>query len=117
MTNKAAGRIIIYTESGEIEKWIEANDVARMERSQEFYQVRVQELQKLLLKMPEPWATLCADIVANGYPRDWGIGESLPDQPDVARLERQVEAAEAIMREVGSKVSPRLAHAWREAGR
>ena len=61
MTTKAAGRIIIYTETGEIERWIEA--------------------------------------------------------ADVARLERQVEAAEAIMREVGSKVSPRLVETWREAGR
>lgn len=60
MSNKAAGRIIIYTETGEIERWIEADDVAR--------------------------------------------------------LERQVEAAEAIMREVGSKVSPRLAEALREVG-
>ncbi len=60
MTNKAAGRIIIYTETGEIKRWIEADDVAR--------------------------------------------------------LERQVEAAEAIMREVGSKVSPRLVEALREVG-
>ena len=59
MTTKAAGRIIIYTESGEIKKWIEADDVAR--------------------------------------------------------LERQVEAAEAIMRECGHLVSPRLVEAWREA--
>lgn len=36
---------------------------------------------------------------------------------DVARLERQVEIAAAIVREVGYLVSPRLLAAWREAGR
>lgn len=35
---------------------------------------------------------------------------------DVARLERQVEIAAAIVREVGHLVSPRLLAAWREAG-
>lgn len=35
---------------------------------------------------------------------------------DVARLERQVQAAEAIMREVGSKASLRLVEALREVG-
>lgn len=36
---------------------------------------------------------------------------------DVARLERQVEIAAAIVREVGHLVSPRLLAEWREAGR
>jgi hypothetical protein len=36
---------------------------------------------------------------------------------DVERLEKQVEAAQAIVREVRHLVSPRLLAAWLEAGR
>lgn len=116
MTTTNSGCIIYYdSDGGPILRTVTADDVAELERSRDFYQVRVQELQKLLLKMPEPWATLCADIVANGFPRYWGIGESLPARDDVARLERLAEIAAAIMREVGSKVSPRLLAAWQEA--
>lgn len=76
MTTKNHGAIIYYpADGGPISRTVTAADVANLERSQEFYRLRVRALQELLVKMPEPWATLCADIVANGYPRYWGVGE------------------------------------------
>lgn len=162
---QSTGTIIYYDhDGGPILREVTADDVARLERSQDFYKSRVEELQKLLLKMPEPWATLCADIVANGYPRGWGAGADLPtgrswqrwrddavnassvrevtaddvarleatvselqhdlnyymfgagqDAAKIARLERLVEIAAAIMRAEPVGIPPRLVQAWRAA--
>lgn len=80
MTTKSSGAIIYYSaDGGAISRTVTAADVEAMERGQEFYRLRVEALQSLLMKMPEPWATLCADIVANGYPRYWGVGAFLKE--------------------------------------
>ena len=46
------------------------------------YRSRNEALSALARKMPEPWQTLCIDIVANGRPRWWGEGEGIVDVSD-----------------------------------
>jgi hypothetical protein len=50
-------------------------------RGAENYKRQIEALEEIYRKMPEPWRTLCADILANGWPRWWGVGEGVVRPP------------------------------------
>jgi nucleoside-diphosphate-sugar epimerase len=87
MTTKAAGRIIIYSDDGEIHRWVDADDVAALE-----HQV----------------AELRHDLAYYMY----GAGQ---DAARIASLEQAYRVAQAIMRSNPVGVPVRLVKAWQAA--
>jgi hypothetical protein len=61
-------------------------EIENLEWSKDWYKYRVREFRKLADKMPEPFKTLSIDIIANGKPRFWGVGEDIDRYTDLVKF-------------------------------